>query len=69
LHGGGTDPVRRRRLVGTALSATNGFLFTLSGFKNDGYSHGMATGFMVAFAMHFVLVCVLSVKLRRPAAA
>jgi hypothetical protein len=52
--------------AGTALAALNGYLFTLSGFKNDGYSHGMATAFLVAFTMYFVLVCVLSVKVRRP---
>jgi hypothetical protein len=50
--------------AGTALAALTGFLFTLSGFKNDGYSHGMASGFLLAFTMHFVLVCILSVRLR-----
>ena len=48
-----------------ALAEINGILFTLSGFKNDGYSHGMATGFLLAFSLYFVQVCVLSVKLRR----
>ena len=48
-----------------ALAETNGILFTLSGFKNDGYSHGMATGFLVAFCLYFVQVCMLSAKLRQ----
>jgi hypothetical protein len=50
-----------------ALAEANGVLFALSGFKNDGYSHGMATGFLLAFSLYFVQVCVLSVKLRRGA--
>jgi hypothetical protein len=48
-----------------ALAEINGILFTLSGFKNDGDSHGMATGFLLAFSLYFIQVCVLSVKLRR----
>ncbi len=48
-----------------ALAESNGILFTLSGFKNDAYSHGMATGFLLAFSLYFVQVCILSVKLRR----
>ena len=48
-----------------ALAEANGILFTLSGFKNDGYSHGMATGFLLAFSLYFLQVCMLSVKLRR----
>jgi len=47
------------------LAETSGMLFTLSGFRNDDYSHGMATGFLLAFSLYFVQVCVLSVKLRR----
>ncbi len=47
------------------LAEINGILFTLSGFKNDGYSHGMATGFLLAFSLYFVQVCILSVRLRR----
>ncbi len=50
-----------------ALAEANGILFALSGFKNDGYSHGMATGFLLAFSLSFVQVCVLSVRLRRGA--
>jgi hypothetical protein len=52
-----------------ALASSNGVLFTLSGFKSDYYSHGMATLFLLAFSLHFVQVCVLTVKLRRQAAA
>jgi hypothetical protein len=51
-----------------ALAAVNGVLFTLSGFKDDNYSHGMATLFLLAFSLYFVQVCLLSVKLRRQAA-
>ena len=55
--------------VGVALAELCGVLFTLSGYKNDGYSHGMATGFLIAFSLFFVLVCVLSVRVRREPAA
>jgi len=51
--------------AGVVIATVTGILFTLSGFKNDGDSHGMATGFLVAFSLHFVLLCILSVKLRR----
>ena len=50
--------------LGTTVAAVNGVLFTLSGFKNDGYSHGMATGFLVAFTLWFVQVCLVSARLR-----
>ena len=33
-----------------ALAELSGILFTLSGFKDDGDSHGMATGFLLAFS-------------------
>ncbi len=36
------------------LAATNGVLFTLSGFQNDGYSHGMATNFLLSFSFNFL---------------
>jgi len=49
-----------------ALATVNGILFTLSGFKNDHFSHGMATLFLLAFSLHFVQACVLTVRLRRP---
>ena len=52
-----------------ALATVNGVLFTLSGFKDDNYSHGMATTFLLAFSLCFVQVCVLSVRLNRQAAA
>ena len=48
-----------------ALAELSGILFTLSGFKDDGDSHGMATGFLLAFSFSFIQVCVASVKLRR----
>ena len=37
-----------------AMAAVNGVLFTLSGFKNDHYSHGMATAFLLSFSALFV---------------
>ena len=36
------------------LAATMGLTFTLSGFQNDGYSHGMATNFLLTFGFHFL---------------
>jgi hypothetical protein len=51
----------------TAVAAICGVLFTVSGFKDDGLSHGMATNFIVSFALHFVLLSILFVKMRRPA--
>ncbi len=51
--------------LATTLAAINGVLFTTSGFGNDGYSHGMATGFLASFSLYFILVAVVSVKLRR----
>jgi len=36
------------------LAATTGLLFTLSGFQNDGYSHGMATNFLLSFSFNFL---------------
>ena len=40
--------------LGVALAATNGVLFTLSGFQEDGYSHGMATNFILTFGFYFL---------------
>ena len=37
-----------------ALAVINGVLFTLSGFQNDNYSHGMATSFILAFSFYFI---------------
>ena len=51
--------------VTTTSAAFTGVLFTMSGFKGDGLSHGMATNFLLSFALHFVLVCILSVKVHR----
>jgi len=52
--------------VGTALAFLNGILFSLGGFKDDGYSHGMATGYLVAFSLYFVQLTITWVRLRRP---
>jgi hypothetical protein len=38
----------------TLLAALTGLLFTLSGFQNDGDSHGMATNFLLAFTFYFL---------------
>ena len=48
-----------------ASAAVNGVLFTLSGFKNDNYSHGMATTFLLAFSTQFVQIGILTMELRR----
>ena len=53
--------------AGTALAFLNGILFSLGGFKDDGYSHGMATGYLVAFSLYFIQVAIASVKLRQSA--
>jgi hypothetical protein len=37
-----------------AFAETNGILFTLSGFQNDHYSHGMATMFILTFGLYFI---------------
>jgi len=56
-------------VIAMALASSNGVLFTLSGFRNDGYSHGMSTMFLVVYSLNFIQVCVLTVKLRRQAVA
>ncbi len=38
----------------TVLTGTNGLLFVMSGFQNDGYSAGMATGFILTFSLVFL---------------
>ncbi len=38
----------------TLLAATTGLLFVLSGFQNDGDSHGMATNFLLSFTFYFL---------------
>ena len=40
--------------VSVMLALATGILFTLSGFQNDGYSHGMATNFLLTFIFYFV---------------
>jgi hypothetical protein len=40
--------------VSMVLAATMGVTFVLSGFQNDGYSHGMATNFLLTFVFHFL---------------
>lgn len=51
--------------ITTATAAYTGVLFTLSGFRNDGFSYGMSTNFLLTFALHFVQVCILSVKIHK----
>ncbi len=41
-------------LLSTLLEVASGILFTISGFQNDGYSHGMATNFLLSFIFFFV---------------
>ena len=36
------------------LAAITGLLFTMSGFQNDGDSHGMATNFLLSFTFYFL---------------
>lgn len=40
--------------LATLLAATTGLLFVLSGFQNNGDTHGMATNFILAFAFYFL---------------
>jgi hypothetical protein len=40
--------------VATCLALTTGLLYTLSGFQNDGLSHGMATNFLLSFTFNFL---------------
>ena len=40
--------------VATSLAATTGVMYTLSGFQNDGLSHGMATMFLLSFSFNFL---------------
>ena len=46
-------------LLSTLLAAATGILFTLSGFQNDGDSHGMATNFLLTFIFFFVELYIL----------
>lgn len=36
-----------------------------TGFKNDNYSHGMATTFLLAFSPHFMLLGILTIRMRK----
>ena len=36
------------------LAALTGLLYTLSGFQNNGDSHGMATNFLLSFTFYFL---------------
>jgi hypothetical protein len=38
----------------TLLAAVTGLLFTMSGFQNNGDSHGMATNFLLSFTFYFL---------------
>ena len=40
--------------VATCLAATTGVLFVMSGFMNDGFSHGMATNFLLSYTFYFL---------------
>jgi hypothetical protein len=40
--------------LATLLAAVTGLLFVLSGFQNDGDSHGMATNFLLSFTFYFL---------------
>jgi hypothetical protein len=40
--------------LATLLAAITGLLFTMSGFQNDGDSHGMATNFLLSFTFYFL---------------
>jgi hypothetical protein len=45
--------------LSTILSAMTGVMFVLSGFQNDGLSHGMATNFILAFVFYFIELYIL----------
>jgi hypothetical protein len=40
--------------IATCLALTTGLMYTFSGFQNDGFSHGMATMFLLSFSFNFV---------------
>jgi len=40
--------------VTMVLAASMGVVFTLSGFQNDNYSHGMASPFILTFSFYFL---------------
>ncbi len=41
-------------LIAVLMAAFTGLLFVLSGFQNDGFSHGMATNFILSFTFYFL---------------
>ncbi len=41
-------------LLCVSLAGISGTLFVASGFNNDGYSHGMATNFILAYSFVFL---------------
>jgi len=47
----------------TLLAAYTGYGFVLSGFQNDGLSHGMATMFILTFAFYFLELYALKTRL------
>ena len=40
--------------LATLLAAITGLLYTLSGFQNNGDSHGMASNFLLSFTFYFL---------------
>jgi hypothetical protein len=40
--------------LATLLAAATGLLFVLSGFQNNGDTHGMATNFLLSFTFYFL---------------
>lgn len=50
------------------LAAYSGLYFVLSGFQNDGLSHGMATNFMLSLIFYFLELYILKPLPRAPAA-
>jgi hypothetical protein len=40
--------------LATVLAATTGLLFVLSGFQNNGETHGMATNFLLSLSSYFL---------------
>jgi len=51
--------------VSVMMAAVNGILFTMSGFKDDHYSHGMATAFILSFSLFFVQIAILTLRVRQ----
>jgi hypothetical protein len=40
--------------ISILLAALTGYLYTLSGFQNNGDTHGMATNFLLSFTFYFL---------------